>query len=61
MFPLTMEGNLISLDFKQMSDNDVLAAYQQWAEQDYDEERARWDAWQLARIRQEMQKRGLSL
>ncbi len=61
MFPLTMDGNLITLDFKQMSDADVLAAYQQWAEQDYDEERARWDAWQLARIRQEMQKRGLSL
>jgi hypothetical protein len=61
MFPLTMDGNLITLDFKQMSDADVLAAYQQWAEQDYDEERARWDAWQLARLRQEMQKRGLSL
>ena len=61
MFPLTMDGNLITLDFKQMSDADVLAAYQQWAELDYDEERARWDAWQLARIRQEMQKRGLSL
>ncbi len=61
MFPLTMRGNLITLDFAQMSDADVLAAYQQWAEQDYDEERARWDAWQLDCIRQEMQKRGISL
>ena len=61
MFPLTMSGNLIQLDFKQMSDADVLAAYQQWAEQDYDPERARWDAWQLARIRQEMGDRGISL
>ena len=60
MFPLTMEGNLMSLDFKQMSDTDVLAAYQQWAEQDYDEERARWDAWMLSRIKQEMSKRGIS-
>ena len=61
MFPLTMSGNLIQLDFKQMSDADVLAAYQQWAEQDYDQERARWDAWQLARIKQEMGDRGISL
>jgi hypothetical protein len=61
MFPLTMMGNLIALDFKQMSNDDVLAAYQQWAEQDYDEERARWDAWQLARIKQEMGNRGISL
>lgn len=61
MFPLTMTGNLIALDFKQMSNDDVLAAYQQWAEQDYDEERARWDAWQLARIKQEMGNRGISL
>jgi hypothetical protein len=61
MFPLTMRGNLITLDFAQMSNDDVLAAYQQWAEQDYDEERARWDAWQLDCIRQEMQKRGISL
>ena len=51
----------MSLDFKQMSDTDVLAAYQQWAEQDNDEERARWDAWMLSRIKQEMSKRGISL
>jgi hypothetical protein len=61
MFPLTMRGNLIQLDFTRMSDADVLAAYQQWAEQDYDDERARWDTWQLARIRQEMGDRGISL
>ncbi len=61
MFPLTMRGNLIQLDFSRMSDAEVLAAYQQWAEQDYDAERARWDTWQLARIRQEMGDRGISL
>jgi hypothetical protein len=61
MFPLTMMGNLITLDFPRMSNDEVLAAYQQWAEQDYDEERALWDSWTLARIRQEMGDRGISL
>ena len=61
MFPLTMVGNLMTLDFPLMSNDEVLAAYQQWAEQDYDEERALWDAWTLARIKQVMGDRGISL
>lgn len=61
LFPLTMVGGIPCLNLKAMSDNQVLAAYQQWAEQDYDPERARLDAWELARIRQEMGDRGISL
>lgn len=61
LFPTTMVGAVLCLDLKSMSDNQVLAAYQQWAEQDYDPDRARLDTWELARIRQEMGDRGISL
>lgn len=61
LFPVDLVGGIVCLDLKAMSDNQVLAAYQQWSEQDYDPERARLDAWELARIKQEMGDRGISL